>query len=453
MCRPQQVSSPRFWAMSSMHIRSWAVWVFASLAVMSACAMGNRAIILNAIDRRDVPRALVAYNRMAAREGPDLDLLADIAAVVLEKEAQSEDRARANLAFTQLGFVGSLATPVLERISARTSEPARSRALSILAQRGSGAARRQLEEELETANDEVLGWAVAGIDPEDHCASLVRFVAHTHESVRRAAARGLGECTSHEGSFDALREVSRRDPSSMVRAAAANALASWGATVIDVLRDRMSDSDPSVRLAVVGAIARADRESARRLLSPLLSSEPSAAGVEAARFLASGPDDSDSTLQGRAYLRNALETAGPDVRAQAAVALLSLSDTASLRGALAARLQAESHESVKLALAILLTRQPETQDAARTALEVLLEGQPAIRLQAAAALADLGVARGKETLIELTTSSTVYLRRAAMRAVAYEGRDPSRARPGLRDEDPTVRIYAAGGILASVGRL
>jgi len=73
-------------------------------------------------------------------------------------------------------------------------------------------------------------------------------------------------------------------------------------------------------------------------------------------------------------------------------------------------------------------------------------------LEAAAVLADDGNAAAPAFLASFLTSEDPLLRRTAARALAREAHRPDDARGALADEDPSVRIAAAGALLAGAGR-
>lgn len=72
------------------------------------------------------------------------------------------------------------------------------------------------------------------------------------------------------------------------------------------------------------------------------------------------------------------------------------------------------------------------------------------RVQAAALLAEDGDAEARAVLSDvLASDAPSILRRTAARALARDARMPDAARRAMADDDPLVRIHAAGGILAA----
>jgi HEAT repeat protein len=194
----------------------------------------------------------------------------------------------------------------------------------------------------------------------------------------------------------------------------------------------------------------------------LLETQPSPAGIEAARVLArKGQSEDDSQgaakaaslqpglVDARAYLRGALLSGAPRVRSQAAIAVTSLSPDPSLTGALLEALQQERNPEVRLQLARALGRRDDGKRAARKALEKLLEGDGMPAVQAASMLAKKDHDGALDRLRQALSATPSLLRRTAARAMARDARRPDAVREALEDDDPFVRIYAAGGILVA----
>ena len=430
-----------------------ALLLFAALA----CGGGPRAAVDDAVRARELEGALEAYDQFREADGADGALLAEVAALLLELEALGEDESRRDAALTQLRLAGNAALPVLERIGRSEGETvARAEALAHLTRRGDGEARAYLYALLDTDDPAILAPALVAVDPEEETARLVAWLADPIPEVRRAAALRLGAATESREALGALRELARVDPEPRVRGAAIRALGGFGAAVFEALRERLGGAASNVRLATVRALVRADRPRAVAALRSLLATPPNPAGIEAARVIAltGNPEEEDAppeegVVDARAYLRGALGSADPTLRSQAAVALVSLPADEGTDAALLAALDGEADASVRLGMARALLGHEGAEEEARETLRALMEGEGMAAVQAAALLAKEGEDAALTRLEAALEAESALLRRVAARALARDAERPDAARPALRDEDPTVRIHAAGGILAA----
>jgi len=394
-----------------------------------------------------------------------------VAALVLETEATQGNPKRRDAALSQLALAGTEATPILERIGHRDGATvARARALEMLAQHGDTDAKDMLLGMLDSRDPEILASALSVADPRSEGPRLIAALENPVAAVRSAAARALGNAAPDPAARLALATAARVDPTPSVRATAVRALGRFGTDAVEVLRDRLSDADSSVRLAAVGALVQADRDRALAIIGPLLEMEPHSAAIEAARVLAEPPaappraaDDDESagahrqgpanysgTTDARAYLLRALVTTDAGLRAQAAVALLSLPPDPSIERALLDAMAEERDAQVKLVLATALHRRASPRQRASRVLERLMGegGMPAV--QAAIVLGSAGSRKALRHLAQTMRNGAVQERRVAARALARDTMHPDAARHALRDRDPVVRISAAGGILAAV---
>jgi HEAT repeat protein len=417
---------------------------------------------MTAVEARDVPGALEAYERFRDLDGPDGQLLAEVAAIILEEAALSEVEAEREAAFTQLILAGTRGLPVLRRLAER-EEPAasRARALQTLALRGDASARAYLYSFVDAEDPAVLSIALGAVDAETETARLLEALRHPSAAVRKEAARALGGAAPSADARLALAEAARVDPEPSVRNAAVRALGSYGAAALDPLRDRLSDPDSSVRAAVVRALVQADRERALLIIGPLLETPPSSAGIEAARVIAftgeasepppEGSGPAPGVVDARAFLLRALVASAATLRSQAAVALVSLPPSPELDRGLLDALAAETEDGVRLSMAIALLRRPGAAEAAYRALRSLLAASGMPSLQAAAVLAEDEDERDRAVpvLERALEHEQAILRRVAARALARSAMRPDAVRGALTDDDPLVRISAAGGILAA----
>ncbi len=429
------------------------------LVALAACGGGPRAPLRDALARRDVPDALAAYDSFREMDGADVDLLARIAALVLEIEAASGDLRRRDAALTQLRLAGNAGVPSLRRLADSDDDPLlQARALSALFRRGDAHARAHLYGLLDSDDSAIVAAAIPTIDASEETRRLLRYLRDTDPVVRRVAALTLADAVESLEAMNALAQAARVDPDARVRAAAARALGSFGAAAVPFLRERLGDAEAQVRLTVVGALLRADRTAAVELLVPLLATPTSRTGIEAARWIAlttpaASPDRNRAARQraddARLYLLGALHDDDPTLRAQAAVALVSLpADEATTRG-LREALVDETEPTVKLGIARALQGRDSNDQLARAALVELLAGSGMPAVQAASILAKGGHEGARRRLERALAADDAVLRRVAARALANSAGRPDDVRALLRDDDALVRIYSAGGILAA----
>lgn len=422
---------------------------------LAACGGGPRKNVGNAIGARDVPGALAAYERFREADGSDVRLLGEIAALVLELEALGEVPERSDAAIAQLRLAGNAGVGALRRVAASEGVTlARAKALGALHARRDRGATAYLYALLDADDPEIVAEAIVAIEPAEE-AKLLSFLDDTSPRVRRAAATRLAARRDSAAVFDRLLVVARVDPAARVRAAAIRALGEQGASAVPMLRERLGDPDHAARQAVIHALIRADEQAAVPILAPLLGLPTGVAGVEAARVLAMLPPTEQNAAvrdDALAFLRGALHHEETSLRAQASVALVSLRPSRETREAAQAALERETDRGVRLGLARALLRDPEGQPEGREALVALLEGDDMPGVQAAAVLAESAVEPAIAKLEAVLSAGAPLLRRVAARALARDARMPEAARRALEDEDPLVRIAAAGGILAATNR-
>ena len=420
---------------------------------LSGCASAPRARVGAALAAGDLSLARREYEVLRVSDGEDTELLARVAGLLLEQEAASEDRDRRRAAVQELGLAGPMGRPILQRVVAGAG-PGRLAALESLARRGDRDARRELRGLADSEDPEARAASVLGMDVELDRALLLDWIASPSARVRQAVAERLGELTIDSEAQQALEAAARVDPEPAVRAACVRALGEIGPNAVEALRERLSDESASVRTAAVDALVRADRARALEVLGALLAMPPSPAGIEAARViatpLATEPEEPAGARDARAYLRGALSSSDPTLRAQAGVALAGMPPQEGVEISLRAALAAETDDGARLSLARALLRQPSAQVDARAALAALMERDAAMNgLQAATILAAEGEESARQRLRAFLEMPDATLRRVAARALARDAMRPDEARVALDDEDALVRIRAAGGILAA----
>jgi HEAT repeat protein len=411
---------------------------------------------MSAVDAGDLERALDEYEEFREDEGGgDGDLLAHVAALALEEAASGEDARQRDAALSQLTMAGTAGLPIVERLASGERPLAiRAKALVVLARRGDSDAMSALRGFLDEDDSEVLAAAVVGLDGGEDEELLLPLLENTSADVRRQAATALEQAAPSGNSLVALAEAARVDPEAPVRAAATRSLGAFGAPAFDHVRERLSDPDAVVRTAAVRSLVAIDRSRALAAVGLLLEVEPSQAGIEAARILAAPTEDEETVnaegvVLARAFLRRALMTGDMTIRSQAAIALSSLPPDDSLDEDLLRAMREDEDARVRLALASTMRRREETKQRADTVLRELIEAGGMTGVQAAAILAAEEDRSAIAFLRRSLRDDDAMVRRVAARSLARDALRPDEARTALRDEDPLVRINAAGGILAA----
>lgn len=432
-------------------VRASCLVSIAIVLALSGCGGGPRLAVSTALDHRDVPGAIEAYERVRASDGDDTGLLSRIAALMLEEEGASDDAERRDAALHQLALAGTGGRATLERLGNGGSV----HALAVLAESGSGAAREALRGHIDSEDPEVRAAAVLGLSIESDRERLLALAAESSARVRAAAVSRLAELAPESAARAVLEERARIDPDPSVRGAAVSALGAFGAAAIPLIRERLSDPMSSVRMVAVAAILHADRDGGRAVLAALLATPPSAQGIEAARLLGTTlehdqpPTDQDASAA-RAYLTSALSAGDTSLRSQAALALSTLRGPSEIRSAMSAALVRETDPAVRLAIARALLPLAGAEQEALEAIRTLAAAEETnTSLQAAILLATRHESAGTDRVEQVMHGADIPLRRIAARALARDAMMPGRAAPALSDPDALVRIQAAGGILAA----
>ena len=423
-----------------------------------ACSSAPRARVSGAVDAKDLEGALEAYARLEAVDGTDVVMLGAIGALHLELAALSADVPTRDAAVAQLTLAGTAANEVLQRLSrAEAAAPVvRARALRALARRGDSQAEAMLFGLADHEDPEVAALGLSAADPEADGPRLLEALRHPSSAMRAEAALRLGEAPLGREALLELGRLARVDPEPAVRSAAVRALGSAGAAAWDPIRSRLSDPESSVRLAAIRSLVRVDRVRAQASIGSLLAGPPSPASIEAARVLAmageGAAEDGDSGeasgVVARAYLHAAILQAGSTLRSQAAVALVSLRPDAATDAALRAALDDEEDRMVRLGLARALLQHAGSEQEARSALEGLGAGDDMAALQTSLILSadsDAPI----EALERFLDEGDALQRRVAARGLARDAGRPDLARRALGDDDPMVRVHAAGGLVAA----
>ncbi len=447
-----------------MRRRSLRLWWAALALTLAACASGPRATVRNEVEQRRLPEALLAYERVRSNDGPDVGLLRHVAGLTLELAVEGDDVTVRDAALSQLQRAGERGRAVLGRLSDHGDVAVRARALEVRAAQGDAMARAELRSFTDSGDHEARAAAQAALDPQhaEDVALLRASLSDASARVRRAAAVQLRAAEPNADVIAALEQAARVDPALTVRVAALHALGQQGSEAFPALRERLSDPEEGVRMTALMALAMCDPTRAVGELAAFLATPPSSSSVEAARLLALRHEEAGAeAARAGEYLLSALGHDDANVRAQAAVALSSLSSPESVfaldpetgaprhEAALLARLETETDRRARVVLAQILQRGERTQAAAEAVLREMMTGDDVPAVMAAVALSRAGDAAAVARLDAALVDARATHRRIAAGAMAQDAGDADRARGALVDEDALTRVAAAGGILVA----
>lgn len=424
----------------------------------AGCVSGRRAAVLSALEAHDTARALEAYETLRSADGEEPALLARIAANLLEAEAEGSDAQRRREALSALRTAGTVSRQVFLRLRYSTTPVVRATALASLASYGEYGAEAELRPFIDHEDWDVVSEAVTVFSAASDHARLVALLAHPAASVRRAALTKLVLAHATDALRPELTKMARLDPDASVRAVATKGLGDFGEVAFEPLRDRLHDEAVSVRLAAVRQLLKVDELRGRAALFDLLAMPPSLTSVEAAKTLLIA-DTSQAMAAGEASaaLVRATRHAQDHVREQAARLWLSLEPKVATT-AIVTLLDGVLTAQAQLALAsALLEIDGEAQRKAAEVLATLLEEPGLLAVQAATRLLRVDDEQiGRHALKALKrglSHDASAVRRSAARALARDAVRPDLARTALNDRDPSVRIQAAGAILAATYNL
>jgi len=412
------------------------------LGTLGCAASETRHQVVAAIERGAYADALRTYEK----GGQERSLLRVLAESVLLQDAQLADGPRQRSAFGELELLGTRARPWLERL-ARPEQPesVRARALRILMVLGDSDARAQLRELAFTADPAVVDEAFAALDPSLDQALLLSTLRAPRAARRLAAVVLLGAADA-PNTLQPIVELSRSDPEPSVRAAALFALERRGAEAVRAFERGLKDDSESVRVAAIAAFARAAPAQALSHLDQQLGSAVSHETLAAAVALLQMQPVCEAARAHDALARGLAASESP-LRSHTAVLIRTLPGDRESLAAVRERLAIESVPEVQLALALALGAD---DPAARRALARLAQGTALVAAQAAQELARFGDATAERQLITLRASASSVTRASVARALGRDRRVPEAVAPLLADQDPSVRIAAAGAILAAL---
>lgn len=422
------------------------------------CVSGRRASVLRAIDAHDTPKALSAYEALRRADGADATLLALMAADLLETEAEGADPSRRRQALSALHTAGTVSRQVFLRLRHSTDPSVRAAALAALARLGEYGAEAELRPFVDHETWDVVTAAVSVLSASSDRALLVTLLSHPAASVRREALTRLVVADETGGLRPELTKMARLDPDASVRAVATKGLGDFGQVAFEALRDRLHDEAVTVRLAAVRQLLAVDEVRGRSALLDLLSMPASLTSLEAAKaLLAAESSRASGRIEASEALVRATHHADDHVRAQAARLWLSLEPKVAARAIGTLLGEAETKE-IRLAFAqVLLDADDESRRRAIDVLASLLDGGGLVAVQAATGLLtvddDETRRRALTTLTKGLADDAAAVRRTAVRALAKDAGRPDAARNALVDQDPSVRIQAAGAILAATYNL
>jgi HEAT repeat protein len=411
------------------------------------CVSNSSKKVVMAIERGDVCEAIKEYG---AQKREDLALLSEIAEALIEREAKAPEKARRDAAFREMRLSGNGAKRVLLRLSqgGDASIP-RAKALELLMDLGDGGAKEDLLASLGSTEPEIISVALGAFDPETDVGRVLKALESPWPEVRQKAAVLLGRAHPQSDVRIALTEAVRLDPEPKVRSAALISLATYGAESLPTIEPLLSDQNLSVRQAAIRALVRADYNQAEHVLDKYLNAVSGPEGVEAARQLIIGKtSDKGSAAGAFNYLYRALSSSDPAIRAQAAVTLDGLPVDSIDVKKVVAYLEKEKAPAVKLLLATTLLSVPEANRAVDSALLEIMNKGGVPGAQAAAERAVRGDQNALQKLFDSRSDPSVLIRRVVVRLIARKLGHPHEVFNRLCDDDSSVRVIAAGAILA-----
>lgn len=425
------------------------VGVFFGLVLVSlvGCISNTGKRVLKAVGRGDLCKAVEIYENT---KETDLTLLGKIAEALLEREARALDRSRRNASFAQLRLAGTGAKHVLRHLAdGKSTSIPRAKALELLSDLGDGRAKETLRGLVNSTEPEIVAAALSSLDPETDKRQILHALQSSSAEVRRGAALLLAGLSSQRDVRISLVKVINQDSNPNVRSAAIVSLTKHAAESSEIIRKMVVDADPRIRLAAIRGLVRTDYTRAEPILDKVLEAETSDEGIEVARFLIveRGTDKKALDLA-LAYLYRALSASEPVVRAHAAVALDGLPVDLIRSQKLLERLEKEESPMVKLPLAMILLSQRQAKPVVDQTLSELMRQGGVEGAQAAAERAALGDRNALRKLFRLRSSPSIPIRRVAVRLISRRLGHPEKIARSLCDDDPMVRIIAAGAILA-----
>lgn len=416
-------------------------WVLVAASLVASCSQPGTGMARVA-ERGDVPRALQMYRaHVRERRAADPDALAEIALAVLRRAAASPDARERAAGFSAVRSLGLRAREIYEEL-ARQQGIVGDRAAAALydldGRRGSPPLRLVVAARSTEPERRVAG--LAALEGNGEVAALVSALDDVSPEVRRQAAMRLSRAGARPEATRALAEHALRDPDASVRAAAVNALGGHGEAAAGALEQALGDRESFIRMMVPSALAQAAPARAEALLAPLLAREPTPLSLEAARVLAGRRNP-----LAEGYVLGALESRDPSVRAQAAVAAISLAD--GHLAALAPHIEDADVEVQVRVAGILASRDEYRARVIRALRPVAQRPEPMVAIRALGVLAEAGDAEAAMPLRGALASPDANVRRLAVLSwshlVAAGVGDVDALAPLLEDADRSVRLMAA----------
>lgn len=433
---------------------------------------------------RAIPLFLAALLFVSGAVAQTPERVAELKAIVANKQAKEPERLSALMSLTEIGPKGASAADAVVEVLEEKSEHLRLNAALALGRMGKDAVAPLLKA-LDHKDGDVRFygvWAVGWIGPEakEAAGKVVALLADPHDGVRRKAAYALGRIAPQSSQAIAELFKAMTDKNGDVRLAAAEALVGFGPPVLPTLRTRLAkdqpeemrrgclelcaklgpgakDAVPEVRQAFLESTGL--RQAAGQALSKIgkdalpvlregLKSDRAELRLEAVQALGrmgaeAGPE-----------LVDALGNANAEVRRAAAQALapMRIADKMVVLG-LAHVLADEDQATKTAAMQGLINLGTASHWAVPKVLQALPD--PALR---DSALRVLSVARGepKEVIPALTKMFTgeARLKSQILRAAQLYGSDGLPLQiVGLKDAEPAVRQQALFNLSATPGDL
>ena len=394
-----------------------------------------------AMGKHDNARAVASYAKWRQRRGKDDPRLLEQMARMTLWQALRAPSAVLNTRAIQIIErleIESLAQDVADKIADDNDVVAAAAAVALL--RSHPQAAHVLTELLGSDDASARAIAVEGIGrkiKKPARADLLPMLGDSDARVRRTAINAIAAMKVKDDSAR-LVEIARGDSDGTVRAQALRGLAHTSPSdLLAIARAASADPYLGARLAAVALLVEVGSD-ARPLLAELSAGDDQFVALRAAIAVAKLGAPAPRTV-----LARALDADSWNVRVAAINAIGELTDDREGRALLEPRLRDDRIE-VRLAAARALSRYDRPR--AITELAAALDHADG-RLQAAMELAHLDDERGIQAIAELTASTDVTTRGAAIGAHLIAGILTPALVAALADDASELRVAAAGTLL------
>lgn len=427
-----------------------------ALGLMGEAARSAVSALAEALqDREEAVREAAA--EAVALIGPLDEAAADSLAEGLASP-DTEVRAQTAQALGTIGAAAQEAAPALVEALDDDSDRVRAEAVEAIGKIGEGAAEVAVPGLVRSLDDEdaaVVALAAEALGrmgdaAADAVPALIQALGHLNVRARLNAAEALGAIGAAAGSAREALERSAGDEDGGVRAAAILALGRLGdpARIRGVLLRSFADDDPAPRTAAVVAAGLLERADASILeaMRPLLDDPNDRVKIEVARVVSRLAGDAEWVVDG--LCRQLLDDDGPQVQANAALALGKIGPAAASAGeALVRAAQTGSAEVREQAMrAVAMIRPPEAAAAFAVGLS---DASEEVRILASAGLLNCEAVPPEviPALVEALNDPEVRVRANSAGCLARLETIPADAVPalieGVADPNDALRLNAA----------